>query len=251
MSYRERKEKILELLDINDTLSYAQLAESLIVSEATVRRDLTRMSEEKLILRYWGGAKRNPDRAIPSRSILDCTVTDEIRTIAQIAGELVHDDELIFIGPGLTTLTMIDYITTTHVTIVTNGIPQLEKLKLKGIKAFLLCGFLKDYSRTVISPQTIRMLSSYKFDKSFIGVIGLDTDLSLLSADGYEHDLKAVAIANSKESYILADHKKYGRTAMFSQKLRPEDHVTLISDQKLGSESLGWRKLKRGYALEI
>ena len=49
MKYNKRRTKILELLDINEKMSYTQLAESLDVSQATIRRDLVFLEKEHAI----------------------------------------------------------------------------------------------------------------------------------------------------------------------------------------------------------
>ncbi len=250
MGYKDRESKILELLDLNETLTYRQLTESLGISEATVRRDLNRMEGEKLLVRYWGGAKRSPNRPVRMRNILDGVISEELRIIGEIAGDMVVDGELIFIGSGLTTLTMIDYIRATNLTVITNGIPQLEALKRKNINAFLLCGFLKEYSRAVVGPQTVKMLSAYRFDKTFIGVNGLSEDFSLLSADGYEYDVKRVSIGNAKQSFVLAGHGKYHRSAMYAVTPRETVNTMIISDRNM-NDNPGWTKIKRGVCLKI
>ncbi|MDD5791344.1 MAG: DeoR/GlpR family DNA-binding transcription regulator [Erysipelotrichaceae bacterium] len=251
MGYKEREAKILELLDLDGSLTYLQLKESLDVSEATVRRDLERMDKEKLLVRYWGGAKRSPERAVRTRSILDGIISDELRWIGEVAGGKVKGNELIFIGSGLSTLTMIDYIEETdHLTVITNGIPQLEACNRKGIKAFLLCGFLKEYSRAVVGKQTVEMLKGYHFDKAFLGVNGISDDICFLSGDEYEYDIKNISIANSKESYVLAAHNKFHRTAMYSLSYKQCRNTTIISDKPM-FKAEGWKKENRAYSLKV
>ena len=246
MNYINRKEKILNLLEINNELSFEQLVTSLNVSEATVRRDLGKMDKDKLLIRYWGGAKRNPNYPIHSRSILNSTISNELRFIGEYAGSLIKDRELIFIGSGLSTLAMIDYIRATNISVITNGIPQAEALKRRGINAFLLCGYIKEYSRAVVGKQTAEMISKYNFDKSFIGVNGLSGSLDLLSADAYEYEIKKNAIQKSKITYILASHDKFLKTAMYSQSYSECKNTTIISDQPMFKDST-WEKVNHVY----
>ncbi|MDD3251342.1 MAG: DeoR/GlpR family DNA-binding transcription regulator [Lachnospiraceae bacterium] len=250
MKYNKRRTKILELLDINGKMSYTQLAESLDVSQATIRRDLVFLEKENAVERYWGGAQRNHHAPVRTRSIMDGVITENLRIIGEIAGGLVQDQEMIFIGSGLTTLTMIDYIQTTKLTVVTNGIPQLESLKQKGINALLLCGFLKEYSRAVVGRQTLDMLREFRFDKAFLGVNGLDEGYGLLSADEYEHDIKKIAIRNSKQSYILAGERKFNRTAMYTIPASATKRAILITNKPM-SEDRTWKTASRGYTTRI
>ena len=75
MKYNKRRTKILELLDINEKMSYTQLAESLDVSQATIRRDLVFLEKEHAIERYWGGAKRTRNVTVRTRSIMAVSYT--------------------------------------------------------------------------------------------------------------------------------------------------------------------------------
>ena len=56
MSYLERQDDILEILSKEKVVSVQKLAETLYVSEATIRRDLIRMDNLGLIRRTHGGA---------------------------------------------------------------------------------------------------------------------------------------------------------------------------------------------------
>ncbi len=53
----ERQEKILDLLKTSRFLSNAKLMEKLSVSEATIRRDLSKLAKQGLIRRLRGGAE--------------------------------------------------------------------------------------------------------------------------------------------------------------------------------------------------
>lgn len=250
MKYNKRRTKILELLDINEKMSYAQLTESLDVSEATIRRDLVFLERENAIERYWGGAKRSQTAPVRTRNVNDGVIRENFRIIGEIAGGLVQEQDQIFIGSGLTTLTMIDYIPTTNIVVVTNGIPQMERLKQRGINALLLCGFLKEYSRAVVGRQTTEMLKGFRFDKAFLGIHGLSEDYALLSADEYEHEIKRIAIRNSKKSYVLAGERKFRCTAEYAIPATEAKRTTLITNRPM-SEDKTWKKVSRGYTARI
>lgn len=242
----ERRAKILEYLDDNEQVTYRELSAYLKASEATVRRDLCELEKRNEILRYWGGARRSPDRTSRQDPVKRDVLLKEKRIIGEIAASMIGANELIFIGSGTTTLTMIPYIPVTSITVITNGIPQLEALNSKNIQAFLLCGFLKKHSRAVVGRQTVEMLSAYRFDKAFFGANGFDDQLSLLSADEYEHDIKKIGIQNSSESYVLVDHTKFGCYAMYRSSMQELGRISIITDQRLENH-LKYEEYMRGY----
>ena len=232
MNYDHRKASILAMLRSTDKLSVGQLTHMTGASEATIRRDLARLEYEGLIKRCWGGVCR-PDTSANTRrrDLQNHTLTASHQAIGKAAASCLQDDELIFIGSGTTTLAMIPYIQNKRIHVITNGIPQMEALHEKGIQTLLLCGFFKEYSRSLVGKETVNMLRSYHFDRAFFGANGLNSHMDLLSADEYEDAIKTISIHQSGQAYVLCDHRKFGRTAFY---LIPREYardVTLITDQ--------------------
>ena len=60
MQYKGRKKDILDILYASGRISVSKLAETLFVSEMTIRRDLSEMEKVGVIKRYRGGAVLNP-----------------------------------------------------------------------------------------------------------------------------------------------------------------------------------------------
>lgn len=231
MKFADRKEKILSLLDIYETMTIQQLVDLLAISPATVRRDITQMEASGELQRYWGGIKRKQTPESLRKNNLQHQISDANHAvIAQIAAEQIQDNELIFIGSGTTTLAMIPLIKSKNIHVITNGIPQLEALHRKNIQALLLCGFFKEYSRSLVGKETIQMLQDYRFDKAFLGVNGIDDQLSLLSADEYEDSIKTLCIHHSKKTYVLAGREKFHRTAYYAVSNRTAQDVMLITN---------------------
>lgn len=247
MKYEARKEKMLSLLDVYETMTVQQLVDLLEASPATIRRDIVRMEESGELQRYWGGIRRKETPENRRKNSLQHQISDVSHTvIAQIAADQIQDNELIFIGSGTTTLAMIPLIKDKNIHVITNGIPQLEALHRKNIQALLLCGFFKEYSRSLVGKETVEMLQSYRFDRSFLGVNGIDDHLSLLSADEYEDSIKTLCIHHSKKTYVLAGKEKFHRTAYYAVPNKTAGDVMLITNYpEYPSDS--WVGISGGY----
>ena len=251
MKFDSRKEKILALLDINDSMSVPELVELLNTSPATVRRDIHRLEEMGVVERYWGGIRRPATPEAVRENDLKYPKTDEIlENIGRIAAAQLQDNELIFIGSGTSTLAMIPFIERKKIQVVTNGIPQLEALHRKNIPALLLCGFCKEYSRSVVGKETVEMLRGYKFDRAFLGVHGVDEQYSPLSADEYEDIIKTLCIRQSRNTYLLLNKNKFHRTAFYTIPPEMASEVTIISDYPDGDPKK-WESLGKGYVAKI
>lgn len=246
MSYNFRKGKIMELLAENEEVAKKKLVDVLKVSPSTVQRDLIDMEQEGLLIRHWGGARRVADESMYKRKILHESITNPMKIIGELAASKVNNGELIFLGAGKTTLAMAGYITAENLTVITNGIPQLEILYKRNINAFLLCGFLKEYSRAVVGRQTVKMLNTYRFDSAFFSVRGFDENYCPISGDEYEYDIKNICIQNARDVYVLGDHGKFNKTGMYVTAKEQAQYLNFITDQPVyGNE--GFVQEKNGF----
>lgn len=251
MKFEQRKEKLISLLDINDSLTINELVDLLGSSPATVRRDVVLLEEEGSLERYWGGVRKIATPKTQRQKELKYQKTDEIQSnIGRIAAAQVQDNELIFIGSGMTTLAMIPFVDRKKIQVVTNGIPQLEALHRKNIPALLLCGFFKEHSRSIVGKEAVDMLRGYRFDRAFFGAFGLDEQFCPLSADDYEDTIKTICIRQSRSSYLLAAQDKFHRTAFYSIPPELAADVNLISDFPAGNKE-AWQAFGKGYMARI
>ena len=242
MKYEQRRETMLKMLKTSDIIDLKTLVEELHSSEATIRRDIIRMEKEGVIKRYWGGIKRvENDESIRSKS-LHSYFDERSSAIGKTAVSYIEDGDLIYIGSGSTTLAMIPHLEDNQkITVITNGIPQLQALYEKGIRALLLCGFYKEYSQSTVGTETSEMLERYRFDKAFIGANGIGEDYSILSADDYEDSLKRLAIRNARKTFCLVKSDKFDRIAYYRIDPEISRKVVLITDEAKKDEDK-WQK---------
>ncbi|MDU1910087.1 DeoR/GlpR family DNA-binding transcription regulator [Fusobacterium sp.] len=233
MRFNERKALIINTLKKQQILSFPELELLLSVSPTTIRRDLTALEKEGILSRFHGGIKKNNGIIEQSMSKKQSLNIEAKKKIGKIAASLIHPNELIFIGSGSTTYYMINYIKDTSITVITNGIPHAEALNAKNIRAFLLCGFLKDKTRSVVGKETNKLIESYHFDQVFSSANGMNADFDILSTDEYEHNIKKSAVSRGKVSYIMIDSSKFNKTAMYTL---PRNKDTYIITESLTEE---------------
>ena len=232
MKYEQRKDKMLMLLKDSEIVNMQTLVENLGSSEATIRRDIVRMEKEGLIKRYWGGIKRIENAGTMRNRSLRTLYDEESDGIGRYAVKQIEPGDLIFLGSGSTTLSLIKYLDKTDkITVITNGIPQLEALHQKGIQALLLCGFYKEYSRSLVGSETSEMLGRYHFDKAFFGANGISEGYDILSADYYEDTLKTLAIRNSEKAFCLVKKEKFDRKAYYHVDRELAEEVFFVTNQ--------------------
>src|ERR1700733_7691715 len=100
----ERLRAILNLIDTDSASAVDDLADALSVSSSTVRRDLTQLANQGLVLRSHGGAVRvERGYELPIR-YRETSQAAEKRRIGQAAAQMVNDDAVVGLNGGTTTM---------------------------------------------------------------------------------------------------------------------------------------------------
>jgi DeoR family glycerol-3-phosphate regulon repressor len=88
---------------------------------------------------------------------------------------------------------------------------------LSGNPAFeviIAGGAVRNRDGGIIGEATIDFINQFKVDFGVIGISGIDTDGTLLDFDYREVRVAQAIIANAREVVLVADHTKFGRSAM-------------------------------------
>ncbi|WP_100010216.1 DeoR/GlpR family DNA-binding transcription regulator [Lentibacillus sediminis] len=231
MLTEERHAYILERLKADGIVKSQQLMEALHCSEATIRRDLQQLSQEGLLKRIHGGAKRiyQVDEEL---SNIEKTVKNvqEKTTIGKLASSLIGEQDVIYLDAGTTTAAVIPFLKEKNITVVTNGVQHASLLADHHIRTYLLGGEIKHSTKAIIGAGALSGLANYRFDKVFLGMNGIDLEFGCTTPDLEEASLKKLAHQQSALTYVLADHTKWNKVNF--TKVCDIDEVTIITDSK-------------------
>ena len=215
----ERHNLIVKTVNERNSVSVIELTKILGVSEATVRRDLNALDKKGLLVKVFGGATaiHEPTRVkefnVPERAKINVKEKD---IIAKYAASLIHDEDLVFIDSGTTTLKLIDYLKGTKATFVTNGIVHAARLAEKGYKVFIVGGRIRSETEAIVGPECIDSIYKYNFTKAFLGANGITKEAGFSTPDVDEALIKTKAIERSYTTYVLVDHTKFGLLSTIS-----------------------------------
>lgn len=216
MLTQERYQLILNLLNRKRAVTVVELTEALGASEATVRRDLNTLHEMGRLNKVHGGATalstsfltREEDMSVKSvRNV------ERKALLGQYAATLIQDDDFVYIDAGSTTEYLVNALTDSRATFVTNGFSHVQKLARKGLKAYILGGRFKPVTEAVVGAVASANLRKYNFSKCFMGANGISPEVGFTTPDAEEAMLKAEVIARSYMVYVLADHSKFNLAA--------------------------------------
>ncbi|MFS0726461.1 DeoR/GlpR family DNA-binding transcription regulator [Paenibacillus sp. 1P07SE] len=234
-----RRDAIIGILQESGTLTTAQLIERFGVSEATARRDLETLEQEKKLIRTFGGAVLESVRTeIPFYAKLELH-PEEKKEIADKAMTLIQDGEVIGLTGGSTTMAIAKRLQQRHfsnLTVVTNAVNLAYELTgLPGIQLMVTGGIARTQSFELSGPLADHALSQVTISRSFIGADGVSVMRGITTFNELEAQTNRVMIAQSIDSYVVADHSKLNNSSVFC--IRPLDAVTaIITDSKAGKE---------------
>lgn len=210
-----RQVSILKLLTEKKSITIQELIDTLNVSEATIRRDLTALEKNGKLKRVHGGAILNDSKEedIISKKGVH---SKEKEKIAKKASEFVKDGDIIYLDAGSTTEAMIKYLEgKENIIVVTNGITHLEELNRYGIETHLLGGEAKFITGATIGIGAVHSLRTYNIDIAFIGANAVSKD-GYSTPDTKEAIIKSEAVKRSEKVYFLCDSSKFGKKSFIN-----------------------------------
>ncbi|TVR69537.1 MAG: DeoR/GlpR transcriptional regulator [Spirochaetaceae bacterium] len=208
----ERRQAILTILNVRDSIRVGELSERLGVSEVTIRKDLAFLEDQGFLARTHGGAVP-AERNDPRLSVLARAQTNaEAKTaIAAAARELIQHGETIFIDSGTTTAALADLVTEMELRVVTNNVQVLNRLVDRpGIALFMIGGSYRHDSGSFIGPWAEENLRRIHLDHAFMGATGVGWEGTFSARNSIEANTKRAAIAAARSTVVLADRTKLG-----------------------------------------
>lgn len=233
----ERHQLILNLLAEHGIVKIQELVDRTHSSESTIRRDLVQLEMENKLLRVHGGASLPQGKRTELSNLEKSTKNLQNKLIiAKYAASLVNAGDSIYIDAGTTTVQMIQYLNQKDITVVTNGVNLIEPLLEKGITTYLLGGMVKKNTKAMIGSGALSSLKTYRFEKCFIGVNGIDLKFGYTTPDPEEALIKQTAFSLSQDTYIVADHSKFDGVSF--SKISDLHEATIITDHHIDSKCL-------------
>lgn len=203
---------ILERATETGSVDVAQLAASLGVSGATIRRDLQSLSASHLLLRTHGGAVVGDVGQELSVGIKATRNQAEKRRIGRAAASLVEDGAVVGLTGGSTATELARALADRRgITVVTNAINIAAELATRPQITLVVIGGVARPSYEMVGPAAEMMLDNYHLDIAFIGVDGLSAREGCTTYHEMEAQTDRNFLERSRRSVVIADSSKIGR----------------------------------------
>ncbi len=228
--------RVLDVLQLSGRASVAELATSLGLGEATIRRTLGRLESGGLVIRSYGGAilaeKRWPLRPTPDPQ------AEAKRRIGAAAAELVRDGDTIALSSGSTVLELARRLRDRHLTVVTNAIDVVNALlDAPHVEVVVLGGVLLPRMHSLHGHLTEEATRDLRVASVFMGATAVDLDQGFMTDQVQEIQIDRSLRRMAREAVILVDASKFDRVAagfMFGF----DDVGTVVTDDEVRPETV-------------
>ena len=234
----ERRKLIMSQLLEQRQVTVKDLAAAMDVSDATVRRDLRALADEKGLKLVHGGAAlpRERDFSFQARLLRS---SQEKKIIGTLASKLMRDGDHVFLDSGMTCSELVPYLKQMHdITILANSARLALELDASGVQLFLIGGEYRPDRMDTVGPMAVSTLNQVRGYTAFIGADGLSMDFGPSASDLASAHLHRQVVANAHSTVLLVDHSKFGNASLFQIVEWPQI-VTVVTDKE---PDASWRE---------
>jgi DeoR/GlpR family transcriptional regulator of sugar metabolism len=237
----ERRERIKDYIYQNGDVKVSKLIEIFPeVTPMTIRRDLTYLEEQKVILRSHGSA-RKPDFLSPlsedlyiNRESINSSSKD---IIAQKAEAFVEERRSLFLDSGTTIMSLVKRIPDHKLTIFTTGPNigmEIARTTTKP-QITLLGGNLSRNTFSTSGYSCLDAIHSINIDVAFIVPSAYSLNFGFSVGNQYECEVKRAILKKAQTRILLIDSSKFDKNMPYTFATMA-DIDYFISDDKVPTE---------------
>lgn len=211
----KRQAELLRLLEESGTLSITSLAERLMVSAETVRRDVRTLSEIGEVHRMHGGVSLpTPQGESPFRRRMRENATAKQAIARVLAAKIRNGDTLMFDTGTTTSYVARALVGHTRLTVVTNSTDAARTLAGgAGNRVLLAGGELRPDSGAVVGHQALDFIGRHAAHYAVISA-GAVRNGEVMDYDTGEAILAKAMLSRSDRGVLVTDATKFGKRGL-------------------------------------
>ena len=212
-----RQVKLLQEVQRRSSATVEELALYLGVTLQTVRRDVQRLAEAGVLMRFHGGVRvpssTTENLAHPQRESLNA---DGKTRIAQAVAAQVPNNCSLILNIGTTTEAIARALMQHRgLRVITNNLNVAATLSSNSdCEVIVAGGVVRGRDRGIIGEAAVDFIRQFRVDIALIGISGIESDGSLRDFDFREVKVAQTIMEQAREVWMAADHSKFGRPAM-------------------------------------
>lgn len=210
----------MESLRATGVASVRELAESLQVSESTIRRDLKLLDANGELIRSYGGAalalRDMTNGAMTEEHPFDVTATTDRamkEAMAEQAAALVADDSVVLLDIGTSTSLIARRLRGRPVTVITSNVGVLDELRDDdAVRLVMLGGVLRRNYQSLVGSLTEKAMRQVSADIAFLSCTGVRANGHVVDDMAVEAPIKQAMIEAADRVALVASETKFPGT---------------------------------------
>jgi DeoR family glycerol-3-phosphate regulon repressor len=246
-----RQHLIMDYIREHGSVQVDQLSDHLQVTPQTIRRDLNRLYEKKLLQRVHGGAVVKDNVENLGYGARKTLMADEKYNIARRTAELLPDNSSLFINIGTTTEGVAEFLYDHRgMLVVTNNINVASMLwPAPDIEVMIAGGSIRRGDGGIVGSSAEEFIAHFKLDYAIIGCSAIDSDGELFDFDLREVRVTRAIIQHARSVILVADSMKFDRRAPV--RIGDLSNIqTLVTDDSIPESAINLCR-QHGVELEI
>ena len=235
MYQQERMDEILKILKKYHYVTVDFLVEKIRYSPASIRRDLTLLQKQGLVVRSYGGVRLGDANVAPFR-FRQHSMKIAKNHIAQAAADLVKDNDIVYLDGG-STIQYIGHflIEKKKITVLTCNMILADFLSEHGIATYCTGGRVVEYPGILGGQIMLNTLANFNIDIAFFSSNAFTMDGKILSStEGASYVHKCIRNTSKKVVYLCGSDKIDANGSFIDMSIDDVDYF--ISDQDLPKE---------------
>lgn len=246
----ERRRHILLQIQNHGRVVVQELAQTLGISQITIRKDLEHLQSKGLVQRTHGGALPVLTGALfdPTLHEKETQHSQEKQRIATAAARLVQEGQCVMLDSGTTTTAVAHALRRfTRLTVITNAINIAADLTGTEFEVIVVGGTLRKNSFSLVGPLAEDVLDEMHADILFLGVDGFDPEGGLTTPNVLESRVNRSMVQAAKRVVVVCDSTKFGRRSL--SRIVPATQVhCVITDRGLSEKNA---EILRGEGIDL
>jgi DeoR family glycerol-3-phosphate regulon repressor len=213
MELTPRKQEIVNYLKAHSEVQIDELSVMFSVTAQTIRRDVNSLCEQGLARRVHGGLSlpaNLTNTTYQFRSEIEYKVKI---AIAQEVARQIPDGATVMMGIGTSVTFVAQFLSRQKkLRIITNNLQVAGTLENNPyVEVYLSGGLVRSEHQDVVGQSTLRFFGDFEADIGLVGCGSVTPNLTAMEHEPQEADISKAIIANSRQSWLLADASKWGR----------------------------------------
>ncbi|MFC5183850.1 DeoR/GlpR family DNA-binding transcription regulator [Actinomadura harenae] len=216
MTSSKRRAQIVSSVRTKGVASVRELAESLKVSESTIRRDLDVLDRNGELVRTYGGAASSPSQqGAPEISFAASAERDSEgkEAVARRAAELVEDDMVVVLDIGTSTRLIARHLRGRPVTVITANLAVFDELRDDAaVRLVLVGGVVRRNYLSLVGSLAESALRQVSADLVFLSCTGVRSNGHVVDDMEVETQIKRAMIEAADRVVLVASETKFPGT---------------------------------------